>query len=132
MKKRDGIKEILKSGQAPGCIIRGDSKQKDNRAYRPEQRTLMPREAERRGVTPDQYERIQEASCSEAEKQAAEVAALRKNTRRRDGELRHIGSVPAAEYYAAVQRDGTDAWHGDANEVKGKLKERGRLFRHEK
>lgn len=132
MKKRDGIKEILESGQAPGCIIRGEGKQKNSREYRPEERTLMPRDASRAGVTPDQYERIQEASCAEAEKQAAEVANLRRGTRRRDGELRHIGSVPAAEYYAGVQRDGTDAWHGDSNEVKQKLKDRGRLFGHEK
>lgn len=133
-KKRDGIREILESGQAPGFFIRGGGgKNASNpHEFAPDGRTRIPVDAHRAGLNPDQYEQIQEESVKEAEREAAETAKARKGTRRADGEIRHIGSIPAAEYYAKVRKDGRDSLHSsDAQEVKANLKRMGRLFKHE-
>jgi len=134
LKKHGGIREIIESGQAPGMYVKGTRKNGDDpHDYAPEHRTPISIEAEQAGLTPEQYERIQERSVASAEKRAAEVAKDRRGTRRKDGEIRHIGSVPTAEFYAEMSRDRTKGtWYGsDGKEVRKKLKEKGRLFKHE-
>lgn len=134
LKKHGGIREIIESGQAPGMHVKGTRKTgTDPQDYAPEHWTPIPEEAEKAGLTPEQYERIQEKSVAAAAKRAEQVAKDRKGTRRKDGELRHIGSVPTAEFYAEMSRAGTkSAWYGsDGKDVRKKLKEKGRLFKHE-
>ena len=133
-KGKDGIREILESGQAPGFFVRGGSMKNapKHQEFAPEHRTEQSLYSEGLGLTPEQYEKLQERGVKEAEKAAADTAAARKSSRRSHGEFRHIARVPAAEHYAERKRSGDDYWDGSDEEIKDKLKRRGRLFKHEK
>lgn len=132
-KGRDGIREILESGQAPGFFIRGGGGKNasDPRNFAPEHRTAQSISSAQMGLTPEQYERVQEQGVRDAERLAAETAERRRTGPRKDGEWRHIARVPAAEHHAERMRSGEDYWNDSDEAVKEKLKRRGRLFKHE-
>jgi len=81
-----------------------------------------------RGLDPDTYENAHERDFHDAEKRAAEVAGLRKMTRREDDEIRHVGRIPLAQFLARQSET-----RGDTDQLydRSYWKHQGRIFKHE-
>lgn len=76
--------------------------------------------------TPEQQEQRYKKVIAEKRHNAKMTAMARKGTRRKDGELRHVGSVPT-EYFRAVQRHTGDQ-HCWSHGGKKMLKKHGLYF----
>lgn len=102
--KRDGIKEILESGRAPGAIIRGAP-------Y--EYKSKMPNMAE--GMrSADAQERAEARHIAEMRRRVQQHERENKGRHRKQGSMRHIGRVPRAAYEALKRSEGSKtAWLED-------------------
>jgi len=79
--------------------------------------------------TPEEQERVYREVYKEEQEQAAEVAKLRKGTRRSDCEWRKIATVPREAFEAEKHvQDNKQAWQDGGREL---LKKTGWLYSHE-
>jgi hypothetical protein len=94
--------------------------------YEAKDRVFHP--AMMKGVTPEQYQRVQEKAFAEKQDVASRVAELRRGTSRADDEGRKVGSIPLAQFLARKAEVG-----GDFEQVQDKeyWKKQGRIFSHE-
>lgn len=77
--------------------------------------------------TPAQQEQHMKKVVAENRGRAEETARIRSGSRREDGEMRHVGSIPA-ELFRCVQRT-TGNQHVWRDEGRGLLKRHGLLFK---
>jgi hypothetical protein len=119
---RDGIREILDSGRAPAVSVRGVSRryemaEKDKIAVDPRFEPL--------GRTAEKLERDYDKVLAFKDKEAARAKRARGSSRRRDGQLRLLGSVPLHQYIAERRKCGEQGVkNGDFSEA---LKRAGRI-----
>lgn len=114
--ERDGIAEILASGRAPGFVVKGGTRPTLKVNIAPPSEGI---------VDPKQRKAMDAALWREKRKNAAEHKARVGLSRKKDGALRHIGSVPL-DVHHQLQKQYGDAFKG--KERKDILKREGWLW----
>ena len=120
MKKRDGIAEILASGQFPGVAVRGTRKgEHANPHFKQEHCAPVP--SHRAGMTVEQSERLDSQQIERGRKAAAVARKARRGTKRADDEMRLSGQVPTSLWAAERLRTGDPfCWKHDGDALRKK------------
>ena len=108
--------------QTPSAVVKGN--RKGETLYDPAKPGRNQAEGYR---TPAQQEQHMKKVVAENRGRAEETARIRSGSRREDGEMRHVGSIPA-ELFRCVQRT-TGNQHVWRDEGRGLLKRHGLLFK---
>jgi hypothetical protein len=119
---RDGIREILDSGRAPAVSVRGVRR---NHEMAEKHKIPVDQRLDPLGRDADQLERSYDKVLAFKAKEAARAKRARGSSRRRDGQIRLLGSVPLHEYIARRRMVGeAGVKNGDFSE---ELKRCGRI-----
>lgn len=123
MKKRDGIAEILATGQFPGSIIKGTRKgEHGNPHFKREH--LCPTPSHRAGMTVKQSERLDKQQVEDGRRAARRTQMARRGTKRSDDEIQLSARVPTSLWAAERKKTGDhDCWKGESG--KNLLKKHG-------
>ena len=109
-RKKNGIQEILKSGRAPGCIVRGHDF---------DHKPLGFNQGAAAGRTAAQQEALDAKCVSEARHRVQAFERENKGRHRKAGSMRHIGRIPSGLFESVKQRTGNKtAWQDDPTLLK--------------
>ena len=97
--RRDGIAEILRSGRAPGFVVRGS----ESKTFTVEVSPHVEGERDLR-----RRKQIHDRLWNEKRKVAEKKAVAARMSRKRDGAIRHVGSVPLEDWVSLKRRYGDD------------------------
>ena len=108
--KKNGIQEILESGQAPGCIVRGnDFKHKP----------VGFNQGAAAGRTAEQQEALDAQCVKETRHEVQSFERENKGRHRKDGSIRHVGRIPCGMFESVKRQTGNkNAWQDDPGLLK--------------
>ena len=119
---RDGIAQILATGQFPGVIVRGSGRKGRHgnvHASKPGYNYSH--------LTPAQQEAVDATMMQDLRRKVEGVRRARRGTKRADGEVRHIGSLPLNLCTSVIREKGREAIDGPG--LKQTLAENDCLFK---
>lgn len=109
-RKKNGIQEILESGRAPGCIVRG-------REF--DHKPLGFNQGHAAGRTAAQQEALDARCVQEARHEAQSFERENKGRHRKSGSMRHIGRIPCGMFESVKRQTGNkNAWQDDPTLLK--------------
>lgn len=114
--RRDGIAEILRSGRAPGMIVRGDG-------FRHLTVPVSPLEEGTKDL--EKRKRINDQIMAEKRAVAEAAKERSRGSRKKDGAIRHVASVPMDDAKALKRTYGKEFSGENRKQI---LKEHGYLW----